>query len=71
MAVSNLMTKIDQPVVDYLCASIKKRGMAKFLSHDIVAKDILNASWSSGQGNLEHWKDQLRNTNEVAPRFES
>lgn len=35
--------------------------MVKYLSHDIIGKDLLNEAYTSGVGNLEHWKDELRN----------
>ncbi|CAL1145066.1 unnamed protein product [Cladocopium goreaui] len=35
--------------------------MAKFITHECLAKDVLNTAFSSGVSGLEHWKDHLRN----------
>lgn len=66
-AVSNLMCKIPTEAVVFLEASVKCRGMLRYLSHDILGRDLLNAGFSSGLNGLEHWKEDLRNTTEVVP----
>ena len=55
------MVKMATPVVDSLAHAVKTRGMSKFLTHECLAKDILNTAFSSGVSGLEHWRDQLRN----------
>ncbi|CAK9093865.1 FO synthase subunit 1, partial [Durusdinium trenchii] len=45
------------------------RGMSRYLSHEIVGKDLLNAAYSSGINGLEEWKDQLRNSEELVMLF--
>lgn len=64
-AVSNLMTKIPRAAVDFLTESVRSRGMSRYLSHEVLGKDLLNSSFTSGINGLEHWKDQLRNTDEL------
>ena len=64
-AVSNLMTKIPECVVNFLTESVKCRGMSRYISHDVLAKDVFNTAWTSGINGLEHWKEQLRNTEEL------
>ena len=39
--------------------------MTRYLSHDVIEKDLLNSSFSSGVNGLEHWKDQLRNNDDL------
>lgn len=58
---NNLVHKIPADVTAFLEKSVKSRGMVKYLSHDIIGKDLLNEAYTSGVGNLEHWKDELRN----------
>ena len=60
-AVSNLMTRVPETVTQALCDVVAIRGMTKFLSHDILARDILNKNFTSGINGLESWKDVLRN----------
>lgn len=60
-AVTNLMERIHPQVVESMCAAVKVRGMNKFCNHDVLGRDTLNTSWSSGINGLEHWKDVLRN----------
>ena len=59
--VSNLMVNMVKPVVDALASAVRTRGMAKFITHECLAKDVLNTAFSSGVSGLEHWKDHLRN----------
>ncbi|CAK9036023.1 unnamed protein product [Durusdinium trenchii] len=60
-AVSNLMCKVPATVVETLCAAVRVRGMARFLSHEAIAKSVFNTGWSSGMVACEAWKDQLTN----------
>ena len=60
-SVSNLMVKVAKQVVDSLADAVRTRGMAKFVTHECLARDILNTAFSSGVSGLEHWKDHLRN----------
>ena len=55
------MTSIAQPVVAILEAAVKQRGMQRFLNHEVLSKGVLSSSWSSGVGQMESWKDELRN----------
>ena len=60
-SVSNLMVRIHPRVVEELAMAVRSRGMAKFLTHECLAKDLLNTAWSSGIAGFEAWKDFLRN----------
>jgi hypothetical protein len=55
------MVNMVRPVVDALASAVRTRGMAKFITHECLAKDVLNTAFSSGVSGLEHWKDHLRN----------
>ncbi|CAK9057903.1 Uncharacterized protein SCF082_LOCUS30979 [Durusdinium trenchii] len=69
-AVSNLMCKIPKPAVDYLEKSVKSRGMNRYLSHEVIGRDLLNASFTCGFAALEHWREELRNTDDVACTYQ-
>lgn len=60
-AVSNLMTKIEQDIVEKLCSSVRQRGMSRFLSHEAIARSVFNTGWSSGILGCEAWKDEFTN----------
>lgn len=60
-AVSSLMTAIPDQVVQLLEDAVKKRGLQKFLLHEVLSKGIFHSSWSSGTAGAEAWKDELRN----------
>ena len=60
-AVSNLMQHIHPEVVEAMSVAVTVRGTNKFCNHDVLGRDLLNTSWSSGINGLEHWKDILRN----------
>lgn len=61
------MCKIPKPAVDYLEKSVKSRGMNRYLSHEVIGRDLLNASFTCGFAALEHWREELRNTDDVVP----
>lgn len=61
-AVSCLMTRVSQPVIDKLRAAVRQRGMRPFLQHDCVAKELFNTGFSSGTlPEFEAWRVQLTN----------
>ena len=60
-AVSALMTSIAHPIVTILEDAVKQRGMQRFLNHGVLSKGIFESSWTSGTGQTEAWKDELRN----------
>ena len=60
-AVNNLVHKVAPEAVTFLENSVKRRGMLKYMSHDVIGKDLLNEGYTSGVGILEPWKDELRN----------
>ena len=63
-AVNNLVHKVAPEAVAFLENSVKRRGMLKYMSHDIIRRDLLNEGYTSGVGILEPWKDELRNDGE-------
>lgn len=60
----NLLNKVSPKAVTFLEQSVKSRGMLKYLSVDVIGKDVLNRGWSSGSGTLEVWKEKLRNNSD-------
>ena len=60
-AVSALMTAIPPSVVEILEDAVRKRGMLRFITHEVLSKGTFSSSWSSGIGPCESWKDELRN----------
>lgn len=60
-SVSNLMTRIDERVTSELSRAVKTRGMARFVTHECIAKGVLNTGWTSGVAAFEQWKEELRN----------
>ena len=65
----NLRCKVPQAVLSILSEAVKCRGMSKLLTHELLAKEVLNQHYSSGVGSLEQWREELRNreNNELAP----
>ena len=60
----NLLNKVSAKAVTCLEQSVKSCGMLRYLSVDVIGKDVLNRNWSSGTGTLEAWKEKLRNNND-------
>ena len=70
-AVFNLRCKVAPPVLNKLSEAVRRRGLAKLLTHDVIAKELMNINFSSGIGPMEQWKEELRNrdNNQLAPSF--
>ena len=68
-AVSSLMTAISPHIVERLEDAVKKRGLQKFLLHEVLSKGIFHSSWTSGTGECEAWKDELRNRDDCVLVF--
>ena len=60
-AVSQLQTNIPKHVVDNLANAVRIRGLTKLITHELIAKEVFSSNWSSGIGQLESWKEELRN----------
>ena len=60
-AVTQLLCHIHPKVKDGLVQAVRKRGVTKFLSHEVLAKQVFSQAWSSGQQAMEAWCDQLTN----------
>ena len=65
-SVCNLMMNIHPNVAEELAYAVKTRGMVRFLEHSVLAKDVMNRSFSSGISGYESWKDYLRNDESCA-----
>lgn len=72
MAVVNIMGPINSKVVDKLESAVRVRGMARFLSHDVLGQKLLNEGQSSGALGMDQWKEQMRNgtDNKLVPRLQ-
>ncbi len=55
------MSKVEPALVETLCAAVKIRGMAKFMTHEVLARDVLNSGFTSAHGPTEQWKEVCRN----------
>ena len=60
-AVSALMSKIQDSVVNKLSDAVKCRGMNKLVTHDLLSKGLFNTCYTSGFGPCESWREELRN----------
>ena len=60
-AVSNLMTNISEKAVRFITDSVRARGMLKYISHDILGRNLLNRNFTSGVAAHEAWKNEFRN----------
>ena len=67
-AVFNLRLRVPSAVLTVLVAAVKQRGMAKLLTHEVIAKDCFNQSFTSGINTMDQWREELRNRegNELA-----
>eukprot|EP00435_Cladocopium_sp_Y103_P012151 s3014_g3.t1 len=60
-AVFNLRCKVAPDIVATLSDAVRRRGLTKLLTHELLARDLLNLHFSSGSGSMEQWKEELRN----------
>ncbi|CAK9062220.1 unnamed protein product [Durusdinium trenchii] len=60
-AVSHLIERISKPVVAELKEASRCRGMRQWLTHEVIAKEAFNTSWSSGTGAFAAWSVELTN----------
>lgn len=60
-ATFNLQTKVAKSVVDKMKDAVAKRGLGKLVTHELLAKDILNQNFSSGLGQAAAWQEECRN----------
>ena len=70
-AVHNLRCKVAPPVLNKLSEAVRRRGLSKLLTHDVIAKEVMNINFTSGTGTMEQWQEELRNrdNNHLAPSF--
>ena len=64
-AVSALMCKIHPSIAEVLTDAVRARGMARFVTHEVLGKGVLNTAWTSGFGASEAWSEQLRNKDDL------
>lgn len=60
-AIYNLRLRISPAVTQYLANAVKIRGMTRLVTHEVLARDVLNPSWTSGLAAMEPWREELRN----------
>ena len=65
-AVSNLQSHVEGVIVSELKQCVAKRGIKNFLSHDILAKGVLNTGYTSASGNSEAWVSIMTNLEDAA-----
>jgi hypothetical protein len=72
-AIFNLRLRVPAAVLKVLTEAVKQRGLAKLLTHDVIARDCFNQNFSSGVNAMQQWKEELRNRdgNELAARMDS
>ena len=59
---SNLQSKVDPAMVKQLRTAVRSRRMRQWLTHDLLAAEMFNTSWSSGKtGSLVAWQSELTN----------
>lgn len=71
-AVHQLVSAVPEVVRDMLEAAVKRRGMLKFLNHEVVGKGTFSAGYTSGTGSVEAWAEQLTNRgdlHDLVPRY--
>ena len=61
LAVANLHQHIDPNITAILCDAVAKRGMARFLLNDVVARGVFNTAFTSAAGVTESWISALTN----------
>lgn len=54
-AVSNLQARTDKGILERFKQVTDRRGLRAFVTHDALAKGILNLGFSSSQGTTEAW----------------
>ena len=61
-AVSNLQAHVSPTVTELLKEATRGRGMRRWITHDMLAREMFNLTWSSGQsGPLCAWVVELTN----------
>ena len=65
-AVSNLQAHVERVIVCELKQCLAKRGIKNFLSHDILAKGVLNTGYTSASGNSEAWVSIMTNLEDAS-----
>ena len=60
-AVSNLKDRISPAVVAQLREDVRSRGMNKWISHEVISRDVFNRGFSSGVGIFESWSEPCTN----------
>ena len=60
-AVAALISQVSHEVRARLTASVRSRGMARFLTHEMIAKGCLNIGFTAATGESEAWGELLTN----------
>ena len=60
-AVSNLQDRVPPEVTQWLREAVRPRGMRRWMSHDLISKNLFNKGFTSGTGLYGAWSEQLTN----------
>lgn len=60
-SITNLMKHVPKSVVDGLWDAVRPRGMRTWITHECLARDLFNVSYSSANGSWEAWKAECVN----------
>ena len=60
-AVKNLRCNVSKETLTQLQEAVRLRGVARFVTHDLVSKSCFNEAWTSGIGVMEQWAVPLTN----------
>lgn len=60
-SITNLMLHVPKSVVDALWAAVRPRGMRTWITHELLARELFNVSFSSATGSWEAWKAECVN----------
>lgn len=60
-AVFELLQKVPPTIAEKLENSVRTRGMARLLNHDVIGKGTFSLGYSSAAGSLDAWTEALTN----------
>ena len=68
-AVKNLQSRTSKPILKIFKDIAQLRGLNRFITHDALARGVLNLGYTSGHGSTEAWQGVLTNGDDdrVAP----
>ncbi len=60
-AVKNLQSRTSKPILKIFKDIAQLRGLNRFITHDALARGVLNLGYTSGHGSTEAWQGVLTN----------